>query len=619
MIITSYLRRSLFKWKYAILIILMVSALLAALTFQVNRWLPDYAQSFSSLIAQQSQAQISFRTVHYRFPGYIILKNVAVIENGQKNPLLKANKVVLGFSFPLFSSAFPLNSINVDGMTINYPAMKGYLTQHYKMIYAWAETLPKGKMHFLAPNGRIFLADLAQAQAIPFNFDLDLHQDHINVHGAYGNKERSNFELKGLVNNTGIDLEKLTLDNGRSSMNLWGSWVGNNVEWKGFIFYNKIYILDIDGQLRIQKKAIILKQLTFTVNGDAVGASGQCLNQRLFQCDADIAYWRKADPVDPGNNLKNINLHLHAQNTAQGPLLNGTVDLGFLEPDPYFAVQNLHLDFSGLKARIINGNFLVLKIKQLQNVFLAQSNNHQVLLENILASFNLAKPFQKIITLSAEILGGHYHDRISLDTSFHPWQVKSQGNFDGIKAYQGQLSGNFEALLSKSLELSGHIALHQGDLNNTYFQTWLVHMLQMPSLSHVNGTDLSCRFKIEGRSRILDDIKLRSDDLDLNGFFHLDADDLVSSQASIQFSKNLLKESPIGRQIIGLVRGAWTFPIEFSLSGNVHKMNFQWDNSLLKDKVRQHMFSLFENMVDQRMNARLNYNVTIPNESVDPE
>ena len=140
----------------------------------------------------------------------------------------------------------------------------------------------------------------------------------------------------------------------------------------------------------------------------------------------------------------------------------------------------------------------------------------------------------------------------------------------------------------------------------------------MPSLNHVSGADLSCHFKIDGKSKMLDDLKLNTEDLDLSGFFHIDEDDLVSSQASVRFSKKLLSESPIGRHIMGLVRGAWTLPFEFSLSGNVHRMNFQWDNSPLKDKVRQHMFSFFERMIDRRMDAHPYYNVTIPNESVSP-
>ena len=51
-------------------------------------------------------------------------------------------------------------------------------------------------------------------------------------------------------------------------MNLWGSWHNNSIDWKGFIFYDKFYILDIDGHLKIQDKDIVLKQLSFSIDGD---------------------------------------------------------------------------------------------------------------------------------------------------------------------------------------------------------------------------------------------------------------------------------------------------------------------------------------------------------------
>jgi hypothetical protein len=190
----------------------------------------------------------------------------------------------------------------------------------------------------------------------------------------------------------------------------------------------------------------------------------------------------------------------------------------------------------------------------------------------------------------------------------------------------GLLSGNFDLQTSKNIELTGALKLHHGNFDDSDFQAWMVKTLQMPSLDHVSNADSSCHFKIDGtmlgrrQQLLLDDLKLKTDNFDLNGFFHLDADDFVSSQIAIRFSKKLLGESPIGRKIIGLVQGAaWAFPFEFSLSGNMSKMNFQWDNSPLKNKVRQHMFSFIQRMIDQHMDDRTSYNVTTPNESVSPE
>jgi hypothetical protein len=472
------------------------------------------------------------------------------------------------------------------------------------------------------PNGQLYLKDYHQGNPIAFKINLSLNQGHVSALGSWNDNDIFNYELYGNIHNAGFDLDKFTLQEGRSSMNIWGSWRDNNIDWKGFIFYDKFYILDIDGHLKIQDKDIVLKQLSFSIDGNGVGARGHCSRQNLFQCDAEMTYWQGTQRLNGQGPFKNMNLHLHAQNTPHGISFNGAADLYLLfNPDAPTSLQNAHIDFKNLKARVINGNSLKLKIGE-STLFLNIKNNTlspiRMPLKDLLASINYAVPYQKIINLSARMSAGHCYGRIFLDTSSFPWQIESQGSFDGIDISQGLLSGAFNFQSSNTIKLSGNLALHNGNFNDTRFQAWVAKTLQMPSLEYVSGADLSCQFKINGKSRMLKDLKLKTKDFDLSGNFYLDEDDLVSSQGAVRFSEKLLNESDIGRHIIGLVRGAWTLPFEFHLSGNVHRMNFQWDNSPLKDKVRQHMFLFFERIIDRRMDAHPYYNVTIPNESVSP-
>ncbi len=595
MLMANYLQRFLFKWKYAILIIFVFSAMMATFSFQINRWLPQYALSLAHTIGQESQTKIFFRTARYHFPDHIILKDVKIFGIDGKNPMLQAPRVTVGF----------FNKIIIDGLMIDFPILKNYLTRYSKKNRTWARTIPPKGIHLVVPNGEFYPTGHNKGNPIAFNTDLTLNQGHLNAMGSLGDNDKFNYTLNGTIRNAGFDMDKFTLEDGRSSMNLWGSWQDNDIDWKGFIFYDKLYILDIDGHLNIQNNDIILKKLSFSVNGNDVAASGHCLTPNPFQCDANIA-------------LRNTSLHLHAQNSPQGIVFNGMID-----------VQNIHLGFEDLTARIVNDNLLKLKIKRLQSIFSVQDTEHSLPLENVLASINFAYAYRKDISLSAQMYAGALHSHIFLNTSSLPWQIKGQGKFEGMdinrlnndfssfKQCHGLFSGNFNFQAPKDIEITGNLGFHNGNFNDSDFQKWVAKILQMPGLNHVSGADLSCRFKINGRSKTLDDLKLNTDNFNLNGFFHLDDDDLVSSQVSASFSKKLLSESPIGRDIIGLVRGAWTLPFEFDLSGNVYRMNFQWNNSPLKDKVHQHLFSFVERMIDRRMDAR-SYNFTIQRESVSP-
>ena len=619
MLTGNFLQRFLFKWKYAILICSIVSALAAAVSTKINRWLPEFALSYSNSTAQQFHTKISYAAVHYRFPNRIVLDQVSVLGYDGKKPMLRASKLTLGFSFPLFSSAIPLHYTIINGMAIDFPVLKDYLDRYDKKIRAWTKTLHRGDFRLIVPDGQIYPAGFTRASPISFKTVLDLKQNHVTARGFWGGNDKVNYELKGYTHHGGFDLDKLTLEDSKSSANLWGSWQDDRIDWKGFIFYDRIYILDIDGHLIIQPKDIILKQLSFSVDDDGVGVQGHCSRQNLFQCDADISYLRTAQHLNPLRPLKNISLHFHAQNTPQGLFFKGWSDLNFLyNPGSPASLRSIHLDFENLKTLIINGNYLKLKIQHVQSIFSFPNNRYSFPFEHLLASISFDRPFQKIITLSARLYAGHCRSRVFLDTSSLPWKINSQGSFNEIGIYHGLLSGTYDFQVSKKIDLSGAMALHNGNFNDTHFQVWAATALQMPSLARVTGTDISCRFKVDGKTKTLEDLKLRTDDIDLRGSYHVDEDDLVSSQGSIRFSKKLLSESAVGRHIIGLVRGAWTLPFVFNLSGNMYRMNFQWDKSPLKDKVRQHLFSFFERMIDQSMDAHPYYNVTMPNESVSP-
>ncbi|MBF0570685.1 MAG: hypothetical protein HQL12_02315 [Candidatus Omnitrophica bacterium] len=631
MLMANYLQRCLFKWKYVILIILIISAMAAVFSSRINRWLPDYALSYSNLIARQFQAKIYFGEAHYLFPNCIIFKNVKILNPEESPPMLQASRVIMKFPSLLFSSPAPVNYIVMVNLSVNYPVLKNYWAHHGKKIYTRIKPLPEWNIRLFVPDGKIYLKGPSPEDPIAFKTDFSLDQAHLNAHGFWTDKDRFDYELDGNIRDSGFDLDKLTLREGNSSLNLWGKLSGGNIDWKGYIFYEKFYILDIDGHLKIERNDIILKGLSFSIDGDAVEASGHCLKQNLFQCDADITYRRVPPHIDPQKPLESINLNFHAQNTLQGLFLTGQSDLNFLSVLGHPpSLQKVHLDFENLKALIVNGDFLKLRIQHMQSIFSAQGNKYKISLSDLWASLNYSKPYRKNITLSSGILTGHCQGRIFLDTASFPWQIKSQGSFKGIDinllsstfsyltGCHGLLSGSFMFQSFKNAGLTGDMAIHDGNFDTSSFQKWMAKVLQMPSLVHSPNTNLSCHFKIDRQSKMLDKLTLHSDDLDLNGFFNLDADDLVSSRISVRFSKKLLKESLVGREIISLVHGAWTLPIEFSLSGNVHRMNFQWDNSPLKDKVRQHMFSYFEQVIDQRMDAKPDYNVTIPNESVPP-
>lgn len=611
---TNYLQQFLFKWKFAVLILVLTAAMIAGFSCWVNRYLPKYAHAYCNLIGQQLSEKFSFGEIHYGFPNRLILKNVQVLPLGKGTPMLKISRMVMGLSLPLSSSGPAINYVALNDATIDFALLKDYWDEHRPSLYAWARTLPQSNLRFFLPDGQIYLKSKTR-DPNHFKIYVDLKQDHVLAHGTWDDKKKYDYVLSGNLIDHGFNLTKLTITEGESSINLWGQWQNNNIDWKGFILYKQIYILDISGHLNIRDTAIVLKDLSFSVNGDDVDLTGQCSKQKFFQCTADLTVSRQKKHLTAQMPVKDISFHLESQNTPQGPFFNGQADLKFLfKANPSFAIPHARLSFKNLKGRIINASLLQLRMDRLEAAW-SGPDEHQVLAEDLLAGIHLTGNSHATITLSTRLYAGHYRSRFFLDTTSLPWQIVAQGQFEDIdinrikdtlpffRSYHGLLSGNVDLQSLKNMKLRGALLIRHGNFNDPHFLPWVARTLQMPTLEHLSAAEMSCHFSMDGLSKKIDDLHLQTDDMDLKGSFHLDEEDFVSSRLAVRFSKALLSESPMGRSIIGMVQEAWTLPFEFRLSGNLYRMNFQWDHSPLKDKVRQHMFAFVERMIDRRADA----------------
>ncbi|MBF0504825.1 MAG: hypothetical protein HQL14_06955 [Candidatus Omnitrophica bacterium] len=614
MLTANYFQRSPSKWKLAIIFILVISAMITAFSFSINRYLPKYALAFCDILNQQLALKVSFSSIHYRFPIYLILKNVKVCVNSENAPMLAAHRIVMSLSIPFSASGPSFNNAVLDHTTMDLESLKNYWRKYRTPLSAWTHTLPRENSGIIIHNGELYLKGL-DSKPFPFEVDFSRKQDHVSAQGFWINKDKFNFQLYGDLAQTSFNLSKLFIEGGPSSINLWGKWQENTIDWKGFILYKQFYILDIHGHLNIADTDIVLKSLSFSVNGNDMTAQGSCSKLKLFSCEGDMTLARQKQHPSYDDPLKKISLHLSSQNTPKDILFNGQADLYFLfDPHYPWPLKSMHVNFKNLKTRLLNTNFLKLKIDHIDASWMSP-DEHKIPVENLLASVHLDQPHNAIIGLSARMYQGRYRGRVFIDTATTPWIIKGQGKIDGtdisrlgrtffvLEQYRGILNSRFDFQSSKSIQLNGTMVIRHGDFNDLHFLPWLANLLQMPALGHLQNAELSCRFKIDEDSKNLDDFKLHTDDLDLSGFFYLDAQDLVSSRISVRFSKTLLGQSPIGRNLMGLVREAWALPFEFKLSGNIYKMNFQWDKSPLKDKVRQHIFPFMEKIIDQQVES----------------
>jgi hypothetical protein len=130
-------------------------------------------------------------------------------------------------------------------------------------------------------------------------------------------------------------------------------------------------------------------------------------------------------------------------------------------------------------------------------------------------------------------------------------------------------------------------------------------ILQRPLLEYLSDANISLRFKFDPQLASFEDIRVHTKDLDISGFFNLNANELVASQISVFFSKRIFSEIPFAQRALRLIPQMADLPFELRLSGDVHQMNFQWEDSILKRKVENRLPNFIERFIDRKVDEKM--------------
>ena len=590
----SYLLQCLIRTKKWVWVGVVIAVLCGIFALTLNHVVRKFIPSYISIMADRLKVKVSFQTVRYGFPRQIILKKVQIFDTqAPSKPMMEIPLLRLRFAFPLLAShdKIHLAQIELDSMVLRAPSLKNYIAHHGALLWSEFRIFPRSDIKISLNNSQLFLFNDADIVApIVFNIDFALSKGKLTV------KFKDN----------------------RSFLQCWGHWQGNGLDWKGFVFYDgplsqdPMYILDINGRGVVKNKGVFLEKLSFSINGNQFLATGYYLMDDPFAFEADISYSKPTKNVSVQDPSKDVDLKLYGELGPKNVAINGAVSFEVNAP-----LQKGSLVFQGLQARIINDELLKLSIKHAQGLLWTEGE-HRISLDHFIAGIRRQNHRQWMAALSTELYGGKYQGQIAVDTKSAPWQIQARGQLEGLQinrlsemlAYfdkcQGNLSGTLDVQAPKNLLLSGTVSMKEGSVADFSFLPWAVaKIFQMPSLDHLSGADLSLRFKMDQQTASVEDLKLHSDDLDLKGFFRKDINDLVSSRISILFSQKIMNESPIGQKVMRLVPQAWSMPFEFHLSGDMNRMNFQWDDSLLKRKVESRLPNFIERSIEHNMNEKL--------------
>jgi hypothetical protein len=448
------------------------------------------------------------------------------------------------------------------------------------------------------------------------------------------------FRFNGHLADDGFSIENSEFLRENLYSKLWGGIRGDVLQFNGFVFLNtlfvdsdyqepalhmvgrikvflrgpddlpqlvdlpkpNVYLLDIDCQAKLAYPQIQIERFTFSLNNTPISIKGNFLLSDPISLDLIFSFWPPhLYLVDTQlENLKRLDLGIKGifqDSVFKG---DGMLSLDFsIKKNIGFPSEKFEVSLRGLALHLKEFPVLKMYIEESDLFNLTKGETSMVSLNNFNAVFNLRNERLKFVEFHSLFYDGILEGQARVDIVQLPPRITSTIRLKNVDALglsrllvhfskiHGRLASQIQFSNYPDLGLKGKIIIQNGYLHNFDFFRWLADSFDLPFLKRLYFSKVSTNFSVNSRGASLSGILLDSDSVNLNGYFSLDRDNLVSSKLSLVFAKELLRQSPRFRPLLKLLgRNLTPLNFDFQLSGGLYGMNFQWLESDFKKQIK---------------------------------
>lgn len=617
--------------------------------------------------------KISLGGIVYVFPGRIFLKNVSV-----QNPASPAEKTE--FTVPKISARFSLRrllfgrSLEITGVTlyssrISYHPLSRFLEDNFQRILEMIRNLPRHDISIRIKETLLDLAREGRPDYAAMELALTLRDDAVTGTGllrrdqyrfSSGNGGKAArvakgrplwYSLKGRLKSDGLSVDRLVLKRGDLYSKLWGSVRGGLLKVNGFLFADTskrdsddtqpaflhdsgdfpadgelsnvdVYILDINGRLRLALPEIGIERFDFTLNHMPVSLEGNVSLRDPFSLDMRLSFRHGRSAAAGHPFFKKADVTLAGVWKDHALYTNGQMSIRFTDhAELSFSPERARVAFEDLSFYLDEYRRPGMNLSRGDIAYWTNENEHRLSVQDFKAAANMQKGGLKVIEMDAPFYGGSLDGRMWIDSSRTPAKVSSLVVLTDVNTetleellihfakFNGRLSGKMNFTNVPRLDLSGEINIYDGRLTDFAFFNWVGDSFRLPALKAIDFGRASARFSMNKERLRLYDIYLRTADVRIGGYFDVDSKNLVSSRLGLTFSRELLSQSSKFRPILKIFEGdASPLDFDFRLSGNLDAMNFQWLPSEVKQRIQDRIPDFIERMIERDVDKMMDEN-----------
>ncbi|MBM3248849.1 MAG: hypothetical protein FJZ10_05480 [Candidatus Omnitrophica bacterium] len=361
---------------------------------------------------------------------------------------------------------------------------------------------------------------------------------------------------------------------------------------------SSLNIFDLGCLVKFIPDGVSIENLSFSLQDMPFRLKGDILFLEPIKLNLQIASFPSQPLPERLQNPRRFDLEIDG--TMEDEKFNGRLSLDFLAKiRAKKSHETIEANFRNLSFYHLNNNRLGLNFKEANISCLANNNLYSILLEDLNALVSVADKK----SLSIEFLSGLFDGSMKGIGSINFDQIPFKSNFkvsiidvsanklSSALAYLSKVYGKLTSEISyrnySSTNLEGSLSISEGYLDDLKFFGWLSDFFSMPPLKKLNFNKISANFLISDEISSLKDISLESDDINLDGYFNILANDLVSGKLSLVFSEQLLASSAKLTRLLRILKEVSTVNFDFQMSGLYQNMNFKWLASDFKNGLQK--------------------------------
>ncbi len=464
------------------------------------------------------------------------------------------------------------------------------------------------------------------------------------------------YDFKGILIDDGFLIDNLAVKRKNLYLKLWGSLQKMRLQLNGFAFVDTypneeyqsadlkwgdrfkiylqnlrhaslgislddkdVYIIDMDGLADIAFPQVDIRHFRFNLNDMPASVRGKILLSEPSSARLDVVFYPARSKFFKMQNIKRVQTTW--KGTLEDGILKGRSGLNIYfdkEKSPNFPVEKIGGRLEGLAFFLDQHSRSVMRLGKGEIAMKLNGNTHRLDLEDVEVSLGVLDKKLKIFDVRSPFYGGSLQGRVwvtkgpsrsKVDSVFTLHDVDA-GRLDDLLIHfaraEGRLSGRIGLTTQPHLMFNGELNMQEGRLKEFEFFRWLAETFDLPSLREVDFQQVSSGFSADVENLRFQDILLKSDDVNIGGYFHIDRHNLVSSYLSLALSKRLLGESRKFRPILKIFdEDVTALVFDFQLSGQQDAMNFQWLPSEHKRKIQERIPDFIERIIERNIDEMI--------------